>query len=113
MRNIKCIIAYDGTDFSGWQSQPGQTTVQGTLSDALEQLTQHRLMIHAAGRTDAGVHAAGQVVNFKTPSPFAAEEIQRALNALLPPSIRVNAAEEVGPDFHSRWDALAKTYRYR
>jgi tRNA pseudouridine38-40 synthase len=113
MRNIKCILAYDGTDFSGWQSQPGQTTVQGTLIEALEQLTQRRLMIYAAGRTDAGVHAAGQVVNFRTVSPLAVEEIQKALNALLPPSIRVNAAEEVGPDFHSRWDALAKTYRYR
>jgi tRNA pseudouridine38-40 synthase len=113
MRNIKCILAYDGTDFSGWQAQPGQTTVQGTLGDALEQLTQRRLMIYAAGRTDAGVHAAGQVVNFRTASPLGLEEIQRALNALLPPSIRVNAAEEVSPDFHSRWDALAKTYRYR
>jgi tRNA pseudouridine38-40 synthase len=113
MRNIKCIVAYDGTDFSGWQSQPGQMTVQGTLSEALEQLTQRRPIIYAAGRTDAGVHAAGQVVNFRTVSPLAVEEIQRALNALLPPSIRVNAAEEVSPDFHSRWDALAKTYRYR
>jgi len=113
MRNIKFIIAYDGTDFSGWQSQPGQTTIQGTLTDVLEKLTQRRLMIHAAGRTDAGVHATGQVVNFKTQSPLSAEEFQRAFNALLPPSIRVHAAEEVGPDFHSRWNALAKTYRYR
>ena len=113
MRNIKLTIAYDGTDFSGWQSQPGQRTVQGTLTDILEKLTQRRLMIHAAGRTDAGVHAAGQVVNFKTQSEMPAEEFQRAFNALLPPSIRVNAAEEVGPDFHARWEALAKTYRYR
>lgn len=113
MRNIKLIIAYDGTDFSGWQNQPGQCTIQGTLTDVLEKLTQRRLMIHAAGRTDAGVHATGQVVNFKTQSPLTAEEFQRAFNALLPPSIRVNAAEEVGPDFHSRWNALAKTYRYR
>ena len=113
MRNIKLIVAYDGTDFSGWQNQPGQCTIQGTLTDVLEKLTQHRLMIHAAGRTDAGVHATGQVVNFKTQSPLTAEEFQRAFNALLPPSIRVNAAEEVGPDFHSRWNALAKTYRYR
>ena len=113
MRNIKFIIAYDGTDFSGWQSQPGQCTLQGTLNDALERLTQHRVMSYAAGRTDAGVHAAGQVVNFRTPSALAPEELQRACNALLPPSIRVHAAEEVSPDFHSRWDALAKTYRYR
>ena len=113
MRNIKFTIAYDGTDFSGWQAQPGQSTVQGALTDVLEKLTQRRLTICAAGRTDAGVHAAGQVVNFRTQSPLATEEFLRAFNALLPPSIRVNAAEEVSPDFHSRWDALAKTYRYR
>lgn len=113
MRNIKFTLAYDGTDFSGWQSQPGQSTIQGTLTDVVEKLTQRRLTIHAAGRTDAGVHATGQVVNFKTQSELAAEEFQRAFNALLPPSIRVVAAGEVGPDFHSRWSALAKTYRYR
>jgi len=113
MRNIKFILAYDGTDFSGWQSQPGQSTIQGTLTDVVEKLTQRRLTMHAAGRTDAGVHATGQVVNFKTQSELAAEEFQRAFNALLPPAIRVVAAEEVAPDFHSRWSALAKTYRYR
>jgi tRNA pseudouridine38-40 synthase len=113
MRNIKFTIAYDGTDFSGWQVQLGATTVQGVLTDVLEKLTQHRPTTYAAGRTDAGVHAAGQVVNFKTQSPLSLNEFQRACNALLPPSIRVNLAEEVSPDFHSRWDALAKTYRYR
>jgi len=113
MRNIKFTIAYDGTDFSGWQAQPGQSTVQGALADVLEKLTQRRPMIYAAGRTDAGVHAAGQVVNFRTQSLLTVDEFQRAGNALLPPSIRVNAVEEVSPDFHSRWDALAKTYRYR
>ena len=113
MRNIKLTIAYDGTDFSGWQAQPGQSTVQGALTDVLEKLTESRVTIYAAGRTDAGVHAAGQVVNFKTQSPLSSEEFQRAFNALLPPSIRVNAAEEVSSDFHSRWDALAKTYQYR
>jgi tRNA pseudouridine38-40 synthase len=113
MRNIKLTIAYDGTDFCGWQAQPGQISVQGALADVLERLTGSREAIHAAGRTDAGVHAAGQVVNFKTPSLMAAQEFQRAFNALLPPSIRVNLAEEVGPDFHSRWHALAKTYCYR
>jgi len=113
MRNIKITIAYDGTEFSGWQAQPGQSTVQGALVDVLEKLTQTRLTVYGAGRTDAGVHAAGQVANFKTQSSLSAEEFQRAFNALLPPAIRVNAAEEVGPDFHSRWDAMAKTYRYR
>jgi tRNA pseudouridine38-40 synthase len=113
MRNIKFTIAYDGTDFSGWQAQPGQCTVQGALTEVLEKLAERRLTIYAAGRTDAGVHAAGQVVNFRTQSLLTTEEFLRAFNSLLPPSIRVNAAEEVGPDFHSRWDALAKTYRYR
>jgi tRNA pseudouridine38-40 synthase len=113
MRNIKCTIAYDGTDFSGWQAQPGQTTVQGTLTDVLEEFSKCRTTIVAAGRTDAGVHATGQVVNFRTESPLTTDEIQRAFNALLPRSIRVNSAEEVSPNFHSRWDALAKTYRYR
>jgi tRNA pseudouridine38-40 synthase len=113
MRNIKLTIAYDGAEFSGWQAQPGQSTVQGALVEVLEKLTQQRLTVHGAGRTDAGVHALGQVANFKTQSSLAAEEFQRAFNALLPPSIRVYATEEVGPDFHSRWDALAKTYRYR
>ncbi len=113
MRNIKFTIAYDGTDFSGWQAQPGQTTVQGALADVLEKLTGSRPTIHAAGRTDAGVHAAGQVINFKTESAMSLEEFHRAFNALLPPSIRVNAAQEAAPEFHSRWDAVAKTYRYR
>jgi tRNA pseudouridine38-40 synthase len=113
MRNIKLTIAYDGTDFSGWQAQPGQTTVQGALTDVLEKMTQQRPVTYAAGRTDAGVHASGQVVNFRTQSPLRTDEFLRACNDLLPPSIRVHAAEEVSPDFHSRWDALAKTYRYR
>jgi tRNA pseudouridine38-40 synthase len=113
MRNIKLILAYDGTDFSGWQIQPGQPTIQGALTDVVEKLTQQRPAIQAAGRTDAGVHATGQVANFKTHSELSAAEFQRALNALLPPSIRVVAAEEAGPDFHARWNAVAKTYRYR
>jgi tRNA pseudouridine38-40 synthase len=113
MHNIKLTLAYDGTDFRGWQIQPGQPTIQGALTDVLEKLTGRRLTIHAAGRTDAGVHALGQVAHFKTQSELTAGELQRAFNALLPPAIRVASAEEVGPDFHARWNALAKTYRYR
>jgi tRNA pseudouridine38-40 synthase len=113
MHNIKLTLAYDGTDFSGWQIQPGQSTIQGALTDVVEKLTQQRLTIQGAGRTDAGVHAAGQVANFKTHSELSAGEFQRAFNALLPPSIRVVAAEEAGSDFHARWNAMAKTYRYR
>jgi tRNA pseudouridine38-40 synthase len=113
MRNFKLTIAYDGADFHGWQSQPGLATVQGALNDAARKITQERITVHGASRTDTGVHALGQVAHFKTQSLLAADEFQRSLNALLPPAIRVVAAEEVGPDFHSRWLSQAKTYRYR
>jgi tRNA pseudouridine38-40 synthase len=113
MRNIKLTLAYDGTDYCGWQIQPGQPTVQGTLADVLEKLTGTHPVIYGAGRTDAGVHAAGQVANFHTESALSAADFQRACNALLPFSIRVLGSEEAAPDFHSRWSAVAKTYRYR
>jgi tRNA pseudouridine38-40 synthase len=113
MRYFKLTIAYDGTDFHGWQIQSGKPTIQGTITDVLRRITQEGVVIHAAGRTDAGVHALGQVADFRTQSGLGAAEFQRALNALLPPAIRIMAAEEVGPDFHSRWSALGKTYRYR
>ena len=79
MHNIKLTVAYDGTDFRGWQRQPGQPTVQGMLADVLRQLTQQRVILCAAGRTDAGVHAWGQVVNFKTPSELDAGGVQTRL----------------------------------
>src|SRR5271170_2953383 len=113
MRNIKLTIAYDGTEFHGWQSQPGIRTIQGALADAACKITQEKVFIQGASRTDAGVHALGQVAHFKTQSALSAMEFQRALNALLPPSIRIVAAEEVGPAFHARWQAQGKTYRYR
>jgi tRNA pseudouridine38-40 synthase len=113
MHNIKLTVAYDGTDFRGWQNQPGQPTIQGFLADVVHQLTQERPNLQGAGRTDAGVHAWGQVVNFKTRSELAPEDFQRGCNALLPPSVRVRKAEEVGLDFHARWMAEAKTYVYR
>ena len=113
MRNIKITIAYDGAGFHGWQIQPGLPTVQGSLTEAARQITQEQVTVNGASRTDAGVHALGQVAHFKTQSGLAAAEIQRAMNALLPHSIRVVEAEEMGPDFHSRWQSQAKTYRYR
>lgn len=113
MQNIKLTIAYDGADFHGWQFQPGIPTIQGALHGTLQQITQEKLTVHGASRTDAGVHALGQVAHFKTHSTLPAHEIQRAMNALLPPSVRIMAAEEVGQDFHSRWMAQGKTYRYR
>ena len=113
MRRIKLTIAYDGTDFHGWQIQTNKPTIQGEIVGVLRRLTQENVVLHAAGRTDAGVHALGQVGSFRTQSPLSAQEFQRALNALLPPAIRIAGAEEVGPDFNARWSAQGKTYGYR
>jgi tRNA pseudouridine38-40 synthase len=113
MHFFKLTLAYDGTNFHGWQRQPGQPTIQGALSEVAQKLTGEQVFFTAAGRTDAGVHAVGQVVHFRTRSELTAQEFQRAFNALLPPDIRVLAAEEVGPDFHARWNAAAKIYQYR
>jgi tRNA pseudouridine38-40 synthase len=113
MRNVKLTLAYDGAKFHGWQIQPGIATIQGSLTDAIRKITQEPVTIHGASRTDAGVHALGQVASFRTRSALTAEELQRALNALLPAAIRVVAAEEMGPDFHARWQAMEKTYHYR
>src|SRR6202142_2145719 len=105
MRNIKITIAYEGTHFHGWQSQPGVATIQGAIHDAARKITQEKIVVHGASRTDTGVHALGQVAHFKTRSPLSAAELQRALNALLPPAIRIVAAEELAPDFHPRWQS--------
>ena len=113
MRYFKLTIAYDGTDFHGWQMQLNKPTVQGEIVSVLCRLTQENVQLHAAGRTDAGVHALGQVASFRTQSPLSAGEFQRALNALLPPAIRIVGAEETGPDFSARWSAKGKVYRYR
>lgn len=113
MRYFKITIAYDGTDFHGWQMQPNEPTIQGEISGVLRCLTQENIALHATGRTDAGVHALGQVGSFRTQSGLSANDFQRALNALLPPSIRITAAEEVGPEFDARWSARGKIYRYR
>src|SRR5499427_5286778 len=114
MRYLKLTIAYDGTDFHGWQMQASKPTIQGEIVSVLRRLTQEKgLAIHATGRTDAGVHALGQVASFRTQSALSAQEFQRALNAILPPTIRIVGAEETGPDFNARWSARAKIYRYR
>ncbi len=113
MRYIKLTIAYDGTDFHGWQIQKNKSTVQGEIVNVLCRITQEQVHLHGAGRTDAGVHALGQVGSFKTQSRLSAEEFQRALNAILPPTIRIMESSETGPDFNARWSARAKTYRYR
>jgi tRNA pseudouridine38-40 synthase len=112
MRNIKLILSYDGTDFHGWQRQPGLRTVQEVLEDALAQLTGTRPSTNASGRTDAGVHALGQVVHFLTISCHSNETFVRALNAILPHDVRVLAAEEKPQAFHATLDARSKRYRY-
>jgi len=113
MRYFKLTIAYDGTDFHGWQIQKSKPTVQGEIVSVLRRLTQEETQLLGAGRTDAGVHALGQVGSFKTQSVLSALEFHRAMNALLPPSIRIVAVEEMGPDFSARWSAKGKIYRYR
>lgn len=113
MRYIKLTISYDGTDFHGWQAQKNRPTVQGEIIRVLRRLTQENITLHAAGRTDAGVHALGQVASFRTQSTLSAQDFQRALNAILPPTIRILQAEETGPQFNARWSAYGKTYRYR
>jgi len=113
MRHFKLTIAYDGTDFHGWQIQAEKPTIQGEIVSVLRRLTQEHVYLHGAGRTDAGVHALGQVGSFRTQAGLSAEEFQRALNALLPQAIRIVGSEEVGPDFDARWSARGKIYRYR
>jgi tRNA pseudouridine38-40 synthase len=113
MRYFKLTIAYDGTDFHGWQFQPGKPTIQGEVASILRKLTQENVQLAGTGRTDAGVHALGQVASFKTQSRLSAGEFQHALNCMLPASIRIVGAEEVGPDFSARFSARGKVYRYR
>src|SRR5271163_193104 len=99
MRNIKLLITYDGTEFSGWQRQPDRRTVQQVLEAAIGRLTGIEATTNASGRTDAGVHAIGQVVHFFTESNHKPETFVKALNAMLPPDVRVNAAEDVPQAF--------------
>ncbi len=113
MRNLKFTLAYDGSEFHGWQVQPGLPTVQGTLAAALERITGRSALPQGSGRTDAGVHALGQVASCALESPIPAENLVVALNHLLPASIRVLRIEEEGPEFHARKSARAKSYRYR
>jgi tRNA pseudouridine38-40 synthase len=113
MRNLKVILSYDGTEFSGWQVQPCAPTVQGTLASAIGRITGEKVSPHGSGRTDAGVHALAQVMTFVTQSSVPTENFVRALNDILPPSVRVLEVEEAPPEFHARYSARAKTYRYR
>jgi tRNA pseudouridine38-40 synthase len=113
MRNFKLVLAYDGSDFSGWQVQPDAATIQGTLASAIGRLTAENVLPQGSGRTDAGVHALAQVATFNMNAQIPAENLIKALNDILPASIRVLEAEEVPAEFHARKSAKAKTYRYR
>lgn len=113
MRNIRLILAYDGTDFHGWQRQPSAPSIQGLLEGAIHKLTGIPATVIGSGRTDAGVHASRQVANFKTNSTIPCPNFARALNNLLLPTIRVVALDEGGPAFHARHSARRKTYWYR
>jgi tRNA pseudouridine38-40 synthase len=113
MRNLKIVLAYDGTDFCGWQVQPDRQSIQGVLSQAIGRITNENVLPQGSGRTDAGVHALAQVATFTTKSSIPAENLVKALNDVLPASIRVLEITEKPPEFHARKSAQAKTYRYR
>jgi tRNA pseudouridine38-40 synthase len=112
-RNLKLVLAYDGTDFCGWQVQPNCPSVQGTLAAAIERVAGETVLPQGSGRTDAGVHALAQVASCAITSPIPLENLAKALNDVLPGSVRVLSVEEVAPEFHARKSARAKTYRYR
>lgn len=112
MRNIKLIIEYDGKNFAGWQTQPGKVSIQSEIERAIKEVTGEEVDLTASGRTDAGVHAIGQVANFHTNTKIETQKIPYALNSKLPKSIVIKAAEEVPERFHSRYLCKGKTYRY-
>jgi len=112
MRNIKITIEYDGKEFNGWQKQPNKLNIQGTIEKAIESIVGHEVTVNASGRTDAGVHALGQVANFKTDSTIPIEKMAIAINSRLKKSIVIKNAEEVNDRFHSRLSCKKKTYRY-
>jgi tRNA pseudouridine38-40 synthase len=113
MKNYRLVLGYDGSDFRGWQRQPDGRTVQGVLEDAVFKVTRKRTVVHGAGRTDAGVHALGQVAGFRGAFKLTDEVLFRALNAVLPADVRVFSLEEAPPGFHARRSARSKLYRYR
>jgi len=113
VRNIRLTIEYDGTSYHGWQIQPNSPTIQGILQEKIGVITGERISLIASGRTDAGVHALGQVANFRTGSRVPPEAIQRGTNSLLPDDITIRQGEEVSDDFHARFSAKSKVYEYR
>jgi tRNA pseudouridine38-40 synthase len=112
-RRLRLTLQYDGADYHGWQFQPGVRTVQSEVESVLSRLLDRRVTVVAAGRTDRGVHATGQVISLTAPSRWTPPALRRAANALLPPDIWIVAASEVAPTFHARFDAIARAYEYR
>ncbi len=112
MRNIKLTIEYDGKDFNGWQKQPNKLNIQGNIEKVISEITKEEIELIGSGRTDAGVHAIGQVANFKTNSNIPIEKFAIAINSRLKKSIIIKKAEEVPERFHSRYNCKKKTYRY-
>jgi tRNA pseudouridine38-40 synthase len=113
MRRIRITVSYDGTDFHGWQVQPGLPTIQGELERVLAEIQGAPVPVIGSGRTDAGVHALAQVAAFSLANPIPVDNLRRAMNRLLPASIRVTALEEAPAGFHPRFQVTAKTYEYR
>jgi len=112
LRNIKLVLAYDGTGYAGWQRQLGQPSIQQSMEESLALITQGPVTLHGAGRTDAGVHAEGMTANFQTESLIPLSGLVKGLNSMLPEAIRVLAAENVANDFHARYNATGKVYEY-
>lgn len=112
-RRLRLTLAYDGTAYHGWQVQPGLATIQGTIEAAMAQIEGKPVSVTASGRTDAGVHALAQVAACDLDNPIPPANLRKALNRLLPADIRVTAVAEAAPDFHPRFQAVAKTYEYR
>jgi len=111
-RNVRLLVAYDGTEFHGWQHQPGFRTVQETIQQAIRRVVHHQVALVGAGRTDAGVHARGQVANFETTCEIPCENLRKAIGSRLPKDVSIVRADEVPPGFRSTYDAVGKLYRY-
>lgn len=112
-RNVRLLIAYDGTDFHGWQHQPGLRTVQESIQQAIRRVARHQVSLIGSGRTDAGVHARGQVANFETTCEIPCDNLRKAIGSRLPKDISIIRADEVPAGFRSTFDAVSKLYRYR
>jgi len=113
LKNYKIVLSYDGTDYFGWQRQPGKRTIQGLAEDAVERLAGKKITVHGAGRTDAGVHALGQTAGFKAALRLGEAELLKALNGILPRDVRVLSVATVPAAFHARKSAVGKVYQYR